>query len=131
MRLFFWVVFLDALFQFLAFFDQSVAVLIGQAEPQRLIGRRFWFEGAVRGNPLAQQSLADCLMEEAAQTGDEDTRLLASILFAIAAQQGNDEAIEALSRVVQFDLSRRGVQSEEDFMASPVVQVAQAAMSEI
>ena len=101
------------------------------ASTETELSRRFWFEGAVRGNPLAQQSLADCLMEEAAQTGDEDTRLLASILFAIAAQQGNDEAIEALSRVVQFDLSRRGVQSEEDFMASPVVQVAQAAMSEI
>ena len=92
------------------------------------IARRCWFEGAVRGNPLAQHSLGDSLMEEAVQTGDEDSRVLAAVLFALAAQQRiNDEAIEALSRVVEFDISRRDIGSEQDFFSSPVVQVAQAA----
>jgi len=47
---------------------------------------RFCLEGAIRGNNLAQRTLADELMVCAAETGDEDTRLLSAILFALAAQ---------------------------------------------
>jgi hypothetical protein len=93
------------------------------------MAKRFWFEGAVRGNPLAQQALADELMVEASQTGNEDMRLVSAILFSLAAQQGSEVALESLSRVVDFDVSSRGVQSEEEFLASPVVQVARAATS--
>ena len=89
--------------------------------------KRFWFEGAVRGNPLAQQALADELMVEATQTGNEDMCLVSAILFSLAAQQGSQVALESLSRVVDFDVSNRGVQSEAEFLASPVVQAAQAA----
>jgi hypothetical protein len=91
------------------------------------MAKRFWFEGAVRGNPLAQQSLADELMVEASQTGNEDMCLVSAVLFSLAAQQGSKMALESLSRVVDFDASSRGVQSEEEFLASPVVQVARAA----
>jgi hypothetical protein len=94
-----------------------------------LLAMRFWFEGAVQGNPLAQRSLADELMMCASETGDEDTRLLAAVLFALAAQQGDDGASEALSRVVDFDLASRNVQNQEGFKASPVVQTAQAALA--
>jgi hypothetical protein len=91
------------------------------------MARRFWFEGALRGNPLAQQALADELMVEASQTGNQDMCLVSAILFSLAAQQGSQVAMENLSRVVDFDVSSRGVQSEEEFLASPVVQVARAA----
>jgi hypothetical protein len=105
------------------------------------MARRFWFEGSVRGNPLAQQALADSLMlhestlsslaggnsvSHSAEKQAEDSRLLAAVLFALASQQGKEDALESLSRVVEIDLSTRTIQSEEDFLASPVVQIAQA-----
>jgi hypothetical protein len=86
---------------------------------------RFWLEGAVRGNPLAQTALADELILEASQSGDAGTRLLAAVLFALAAQQGIEEASESLSRVVDFDLASGQVQTEE-FLSSPIVQTARA-----
>jgi hypothetical protein len=94
-----------------------------------LMAMRFWFEGAVRGNPSAQRSLADELMFQATQSAyDEDTYLLAAIFFALAAQQEDDEAFDSLRRVIDADLQHRGVESQEEFLASPVVQVARAAM---
>jgi hypothetical protein len=92
------------------------------------LAKRFWYEGAIRGNPLAQHALADELMMEASVNGNEELRILAATLFALAAQQGSQQSIDALSRVVQYDLEARQVQSEEEFLASPIVQIARAAL---
>lgn len=91
---------------------------------------QFWYEGAIRGNPLAQRALADELMMRASENGDDDTRLLAAVFFALAAQQGDEEAMEALSRVVAYDTIARGVEDEQGYSSSPVVQIAQAALVE-
>jgi hypothetical protein len=92
------------------------------------LAKRFWYEGAVRGNPMAQAYLADDVMEQAATTGKQDLRLLAAALFGLAAQQGNEVASESLSRVVEFEVTHSGIQSQEEFEASPVVKTANAAL---
>jgi hypothetical protein len=92
------------------------------------LAKRFWYEGAVRGNPMAQAYLADDVMEQAAITGKQDLRVLAATLFALAAQQGNEAASESLSRVVEFEVAQSGIQSQEEFEASPVVRTANAAL---
>lgn len=93
-----------------------------------VVAMRFWFEGAVRGNPLAQKALADELMFQASQLEyDEDIYLLAATFFALAAQQGDEEASDCLSRVIAYDLQHRHVKSEAEFLASPIVKVARAA----
>lgn len=95
------------------------------------IACRFWLEASLSGNPLAQKSLADEIMFEASQSGNADHRLLAAVLFALASQQDdNDEhgPCDALSRIIEYDLAARDVQSEDEFLASPVVQTAQAAL---
>lgn len=91
---------------------------------------RFWFEGAVRGNPLSQRSLADEIMFQCSSEDEheEDSFLLAAVLFALAAQQGDEEALNSLKRVVELDLENRNVQSREEFLQCPVVQVARAAI---
>lgn len=90
---------------------------------------RFWLEGSLGGSPLAQKALADELMLEASQSGNADLRLLAAVFFALAAQQDDESAHESLSRVLEYDLAIRGVETKEDFLASPVVQIANAAIS--
>jgi hypothetical protein len=92
------------------------------------LAKRFWFEGAVRGNPLAQAHLADEVMELAANTRNDDMRVLAAVLFGLAAQQGHDIASESLSRVVEFEVASSLIQSQEEFEASPVVKTANAAL---
>jgi hypothetical protein len=92
------------------------------------LAKRFWFEGAVRGNPLAQAHLADEVMELAANTRNDDMRVLAAALFGLAAQQGHDIASESLSRVVEFEVASSLIQSQEEFEASPVVKTANAAL---
>jgi hypothetical protein len=93
-----------------------------------VVAMRFWFEGAVRGNPLAQKALADELMFQASQLGyDEDIYLLAATFFALAAQQGDEGASDCLARVIDYDLQHRQVKSETEFLASPIVKVARAA----
>ena len=108
-------------------------VQVSDISQQQELAMRFWFQGAIRGNPLAQHALADELMMIQAASSNEnehDTgRVLAATLFALAAQQGHEPSIDALSRVVQVDVDLRNVQSEEEFLSSPVVQIAQAAMS--
>jgi hypothetical protein len=89
---------------------------------------RFWLEGAVRGNPLAQISLGDELMFQASRSGDSDTRLLATVLFALAAQQGVVDASESLSRAIELDVTTQGIETEEEFLSSPVVQTTRAAI---
>ncbi len=48
------------------------------------------------------------------------------MLFALVAQQGVEEASESLSRVVDFNLVSGKVQTEEEFLSYPVVQMASA-----
>jgi hypothetical protein len=88
---------------------------------------RFWFEAALKGNSLAQRALADEIMLEASQSGDPNQRLLAAVLFALASQQDDSESSESLSRVIEYDVAARNVGSQEEFLASPVVETANAA----
>jgi hypothetical protein len=84
------------------------------------LAKRFWFEGAVRGNPLAQIALGDEILFEASESGEADALLLAAVLFGLAAQQGNEQAMGSLKRVLEFDVAF-------SLNPSPVVQVAEAA----
>eukprot|EP00639_Heterosigma_akashiwo_P031966 CAMPEP_0194722606 /NCGR_PEP_ID=MMETSP0296-20130528/13690_1 /TAXON_ID=39354 /ORGANISM="Heterosigma akashiwo, Strain CCMP2393" /LENGTH=172 /DNA_ID=CAMNT_0039625655 /DNA_START=118 /DNA_END=633 /DNA_ORIENTATION=- len=59
--------------------------------------RRFWFEGAVRGNPIAQLYLADEARLEGESTKNKDLLVLAATLFGLAAQQGSEDACDALA----------------------------------
>ena len=93
------------------------------------LAMRFWYEGAMRGNPLAQRALADELMMRASMSNDQDTRTLAAVLFGLAAQQGDEDASKSLSRVLDFDLVARHVQDDESFLESPVVQITRAALA--
>jgi hypothetical protein len=92
------------------------------------LANRFWLHGAVRGNALAQTALADNMMEKAVRTGNQDLRLLAAVLFGLAAQQGNESAAESLARVVDFQIAHSSIQSQEDFESLPVVRTANAAL---
>ena len=92
---------------------------------------RFWFEAAVRGNPSAQLALADDLMVHAVNNdfdSDEDARLLATVLFSLAAQQGIEDAVDRLARVVEMEVQNSNIHTEREFQQNPVVQTAQAAM---
>ncbi len=88
---------------------------------------RFWLEASLTGNPLAQKSLADEVMMIASQSEDEEQRILAATLFALASQQ-EGEASDSLRRVIEFDAAARQVESQEEFLASPVVKTASAAL---
>jgi hypothetical protein len=92
---------------------------------------RFWLEGAIAGSVLAQKALADELMLESSQSGNADRRLLAALLFALAAQQDDDGASQSLSRVIEYEVETENIESQDDFSASPVVQVANAAFEAI
>lgn len=92
---------------------------------------RFWLEASLMGNPLAQQSLADEVMFEASRSGNPQQRLLAATLFALADQQETEEEgcpSDSLARVIEYDVAARDVGSREEFLASPVVQTAHAAL---
>jgi hypothetical protein len=91
------------------------------------LAKRFWFEGAVRGNPLAQIALGDEIMFEASESGEADAILLAAALFGLAAQQGNEQAMNSLKRVIEFEVAFNDYETQDDFLSSPVVQVAEAA----
>ena len=96
-----------------------------EEETSMALACRFWYEASIRGNALAQFALADEIMVSA--THKSDARLLAATLFGLAAQQGNEQAVESLSRLVQLDLQYSGVSTREEFEASPIVQIAQTA----
>lgn len=108
-------------------FDEAIVNRDGSLSFEALADR-FWLEGAVRGNPMAQAYLADDIMEKAVRTGNQDMRILAAVLFGLAAQQGNDMASESLSRVVEFEVAQSSIQSQEEFESSPVVRTANAAL---
>lgn len=86
----------------------------------------------MRGNPMAQLTLADNAMDQAVANVDteasSDLRLFATTLFGLAAQQGNEAAIESLSRAVELEMTASEIESEEEFLSSTVVQTAQFAM---
>lgn len=90
------------------------------------LARQFWLEGALRGNPLAQIALGDEAMELSVMSNDANLRVLATTLFGLAAQQGVDSATDAVSRVVEYEAAL--AESEDEFLASHVLRVANAAM---
>mmetsp|Transcript_26259 Transcript_26259/g.75821 ORF Transcript_26259/g.75821 Transcript_26259/m.75821 type:complete len:777 (+) Transcript_26259:84-2414(+) len=95
-----------------------------------------WHEAAIRGNPLAQTSLADEYMGQSMElmsttSGNNheranELRLKATTLFAIAGQQGYNDALQALPRVLNVESSTHEI--AEDFYNSPVFQTAQAVL---
>lgn len=96
---------------------------------------QFWLEAAIRGNPSAQFWLADDLMACAAAASssstdddDDDAFLLAAVLFGLAAQQGHEDAIDRLQKVIELEVSNKQIATQDDFENSAVVQTAQAAM---
>ena len=96
---------------------------------------RYWLEGSIGGNPLAQRALGDELMFLASQRQDNTPETkniiaLAAVIFALSAQQDDELALESLSRVIDYDLGTRIIESREDYEASPVVKVAKAAMED-
>ena len=88
------------------------------------LAKRFWLEGATQGNPLAQMALADEIMMEASSTGDEDSLLLAAVLFGLAAQQGNEQASASFMKVMNFVVASSEIQTQEEFSMLPATQVA-------
>lgn len=119
------------------------APLVNDPDRRRATAKALWYEAAVRGNPTAQTSLADALMEDYCAPRDEeeerddaeeerrreDDVLTASVLFAMAAQQGEQDASDALLRVLDLYRSwfvSSGGESEdeakEEFLRTPVVR---------
>ena len=90
--------------------------------------RLFWLAAALQGNPLAQMALADDILVSREVSESQSLRVVAAVLYGMAAQQGLDDAAENLSHVVGVEIDAGSIQSEADFAASPVVQTAQAAM---
>lgn len=107
----------------------------------RATAKGLWFEAAMRGDLLAQSSLAATCMEDfmsshASEGGvpveqnnpsrDRDEILIATVLFAMAAQQGDKGALEALSRVMNIHRSYFTSDSDHElfdddvFLNSPI-----------
>jgi hypothetical protein len=94
-----------------------------------LLAHRLWWQGAIRGNPLAQAALADSLMDmdlnsdNVANDDDhddinrQDIRLNAAVLFALSAQQEYEGSLDALLRIVNLESSNT---------SSPIVQMVEA-----
>ena len=61
------------------------------------------------------------------ESGEADARLLAAVLSGLAAQQGTEQAMDSLKRVVEFDVVFSAYETQADFLSSLVVQVAEAA----
>ena len=110
--------------------DQRILIL----PEHQSMAWRFWLQAAWLGNPQAQLALADELMAHAATSlegsSDEerdDVRLMAAVLFGLAAQQGEDHALERLKKVVEIETAEKQIETQEDFFNSRVVQTARAA----
>lgn len=95
------------------------------------LAKAFWYESAMRGNPLAQLSLADACMEEFMESSmeDDDAMLMATVLFAMAAQQKFDGASESLKRVfgVYASTLTEEERQEEEISQSSIMQTVIAA----
>lgn len=120
-------------------------------QSEKILERGLWFEAAMRGNPLAQVSLADLFMEdcmtlpESSKTNmfcngqimkkADDLMLMAALLFSMAAQQGDEAAVDALSRVMSMHQSQlhnvnkflTPEEQEERILESPIVRTILAA----
>ena len=117
--------------------DETYSREVGAKAEAKALAIELWHEAAIRGNPLAQTSLADEYMGQSMEAmcagGDgnsdhsNELRLKAAMLFALAAQQGYDDALQALPRVLNVESSTH--KSAEDFYRSPVFQVAQAVLA--
>ena len=117
--------------------DETYKRAVGTDAEAKALAIELWHEAAIRGNPLAQTSLADEYMGqsmEAMRAGGDgnndrshELRLKAATLFALAAQQGYDDALQALPRLLNIESSTH--ENAEDFYSSPVFQVAQAVLA--
>ena len=117
--------------------DEGEGAPVDTEVEAKALAIELWHEAAIRGNPLAQTSLADEYMGQSMEAmcagGDgnidhsNELRLKAAMLFALAAQQGYDDALQALPRVLNVESSTH--KSAEDFYRSPVFQVAQAVLA--
>ena len=118
--------------------DEDDGAVLRNIDLQEL-ANELWYEAAIRGNPLAQTLLADEymgqsmeLMQGAADGSDTSNeranylRLKATTLFALAGQQGFDDALKALPRVLNVESSAH--ETVEEFYSSPVFQTAQAVL---
>jgi len=107
----------------------------------RATAKGLWFEAAMRGDLSAQSSLAAACMEDFMSShtskGDvsveqndpsrnQDEILIAAVLFAMAAQQGDEGSFEALSRVMNIHRSYFTSDSDQElfdddvFLNSPI-----------
>lgn len=107
--------------------DLTDAIASSASNTEMNLAKRCWLEGAIRGNPLAQNALADELMLEGVENADSRKRLLASILFGLAAQQGDERALEALERVLCWEADHGEFSNPDEFFESAVVKIVQAA----
>jgi hypothetical protein len=64
---------------------------------------------------------------EASESGEVDILLLATVLFELAAQQRNEQAMESFERVLELDAPSSAYKTQDDFLSSFVVKVAEAA----
>jgi len=109
----------------------------------RIIAKELWFEAAMRGDLVAQSSLAAACMDDfmtySKIEGDlsiepnepschQDRILIAAVLFAMAAQQNDEGSLEALSRVMNIHHSHFASDStdesfdEDAFLNTPICQ---------
>lgn len=104
----------------------------------KCLAKALWFEAAMRGNPLAQISLADACMDDYMECKisptsqklggtTNDHMLMATTLFALAAQQGDESAKDALSRVMDLyhnlhSNSNHASHIEDEMLESPIVK---------
>jgi hypothetical protein len=99
----------------------------------RKMAWNFWWEAALSGNPAAQFALADDLMSYTVSsfqgTNHDEFALLATVLFGLAAQQGMEDALDRLSKVISREVDRKEIATEEDYDSLTVVQTARAALS--
>jgi hypothetical protein len=57
---------------------------------------------------------------------ESEARLLAVVLFGLAAEQGDGAAVDALERVVALEVSRLPALTQAEFERLPVVKAARA-----
>jgi hypothetical protein len=95
------------------------------------LAKRLWWQGSIRGNPIAQVALADELMATAVSqecAGVDSHFLMASVLLALAAQQGNDHAIESLLRIQALEAALSEIDSPDALELLVTRSVAKSAL---
>ena len=102
--------------------DKSSALAFEKSTSCTFLAKLLWFEGSLRGLSSSQLSLGYALMEHEAFASSQDLRLLAAVLFNLAYQQGTDEAFDYYTEVVKVEIASLSIESNEEFLASPVVK---------